>query len=642
MQGRWWRAHRNKTCIQAPHCRQGFQGPQNDSLKAHNSSPFSRFSNPPLLRLLPWGLQCKSAVVSVLCTEMRDPKNWHLPLLLVVILGLMGCSEGQIRLQSPKRLFDKLVAMKAISEETFYTLTGSTASFGTPTYGTILRGRAFYTPDPRRVEADGTEAGFHCDSSYCSSLKSEIDSWKANELHGGLGHIHGHRSLSTSSYSRGDLVPLPTKISGWDAFPLYSSGNTQCPPFGINSCDGAASVFWSLMFVLCSAKTQRMQPRVFWAACSVLQVVLFVDRGICTFAAKVEVAQGCGADAVVIVDHGTQEWTRETIRHNIIMSDDGKVRNIRIPSILVSKQDGEAFKEEIVSGEEPVLVELEWRMPSQWPVAVNFWADSGDVKEELCLSEGLYSKYPRLYCSFEPNAQVLGLTGSEVVQEALLESCLYWTTKTAPPGLKDAEFSREWWLYQQRLGDPRDGCSFDGEGKNAWGPTCSRRVLSEVLSGGQLRAVELCMADENGRRLLEFSKNNRGWTVVAVTINGARYSGQLTPESVLRAICSATAHPLTNKYRSEACNSIVVDSHTQGAPWLRANLDWRSFFFVLFLVVVICVGLSYLYYRYAKQQFVDRMQRRVQHEVQQQLQLYHRMEEPTPRKPAAAECNRLV
>ncbi|OEH73579.1 vacuolar sorting receptor [Cyclospora cayetanensis] len=505
----------------------------------------------------------------------------------------MGCSEGQIRLQSPKRLFDKLVAMKAISEETFYTLTGSTASFGTPTYGTILRGRAFYTPDPRRVEADGTEAGFHCDSSYCSSLKSEIDSWKANELHGGLGHV-----------------------------------------------------------------------------------VLFVDRGICTFAAKVEVAQGCGADAVVIVDHGTQEWTRETIRHNIIMSDDGKVRNIRIPSILVSKQDGEAFKEEIVSGEEPVLVELEWRMPSQWPVAVNFWADSGDVKataflqamapymlrlgadvrfqiiynvfsleggsEELCLSEGLYSKYPRLYCSFEPNAQVLGLTGSEVVQEALLESCLYWTTKTAPPGLKDAEFSREWWLYQQRLGDPRDGCSFDGEGKNAWGPTCSRRVLSEVLSGGQLRAVELCMADENGRRLLEFSKNNRGWTVVAVTINGARYSGQLTPESVLRAICSATAHPLTNKYRSEACNSIVVDSHTQGAPWLRANLDWRSFFFVLFLVVVICVGLSYLYYRYAKQQFVDRMQRRVQHEVQQQLQLYHRMEEPTPRKPAAAECNRLV
>ena len=31
--------------------------------------------------------------------------------------------------------------------------------------------------------------------------------------------------------------------------------------------------------------------------------------------------------------------------------------------------------------------------------------------EELCLSQGLYAKYRRLYCAFEPNAQVLGLTG---------------------------------------------------------------------------------------------------------------------------------------------------------------------------------------------------------------------------------------
>ncbi|CDJ35137.1 uncharacterized protein EMH_0095530 [Eimeria mitis] len=159
-------------------------------------------------------------------------------------------------------------------------------------------------------------------------------------------------------------------------------------------------------------------------------------------------------------------------------------------------------------------------MPAQWPVAVNFWADPGDAQattflqslapymlrlgahvrfqtiynvfsleggsEELCLSQGLYEKYPRLYCSFEPNAQVLGLTG------------------------------------------------------------------------GQKHSVDLCMADESGRRLLEFSKNNRGWSIVAMTINGARYSGQLAPEPVLRAICSATVNPMTNKYRAEECNDIVV------------------------------------------------------------------------------------
>lgn len=58
------------------------------------------------------------------------------------------------------------------------------------------------------------------------------------------------------------------------------------------------------------------------------------------------------------------------------------MRDIRIPSILISKVDGKAFEEEILAGKEPVLVELEWRMPAQWPVAVNFWADPGDVQGE--------------------------------------------------------------------------------------------------------------------------------------------------------------------------------------------------------------------------------------------------------------------
>ncbi|CDI85419.1 vacuolar sorting receptor protein, putative [Eimeria praecox] len=179
------------------------------------------------------------------------------------------------------------------------------------------------------------------------------------------------------------------------------------------------------------------------------------------------------------------------------------------------------------------------------------------------------------------------------------------------------------------------------QGKNAWGPACSKRVLSEVLSGGQLHAVELCMGDESGRRLLDFSKNNRGWSIVAMTINGARYSGQLAPEPVLRAICSATVNPLTNKYRAEECNDIVVDAHTEDAPWLRSMLDSRNFVFIFFMIIVICVGLSYLYYRYAKKQLTAGMQQRVQHEVQQQLQLYHRMEE-APGKPTIPERSPLV
>ncbi|CDI79694.1 vacuolar sorting receptor protein, putative [Eimeria acervulina] len=510
-----------------------------------------------------------------------------LVLLLLFLAALIQKCGAQLRVQSPKRLIDKLISMQAISEDNFFTIIGSTASFGTPAYGTTLRGRAFYTPHERREEADMTETGLHCDTSYCARLKDEIEEWKSTALQGGLAKECGLSSPLCLLFCRVSELPL--------------------------------------------ARFKRQRH----------VVVLFVDRGVCTFAAKVEAAQSCGADAVVVVDHGTQDWTRGMIRHNIIMSDDGKMREIHIPSVLIAQPEGDAIKEEILSGQEPVLVELEWRMPAQWPVAVNFWADPGDAQEELCLSQGLYEKYPRLYCSFEPNAQVLGLTGSEVVQESLLQSCLYSITKVTPPEMKEGEFSREWWLYHQRLGDVRDGCSFSGKGRNAWGPACSKRVLSEVLAGGQLRSVELCMEDESGRRLLDFSKNNRGWSIVAMTINGARYSGQLAPEPVLRAICSATVNPLTNQYRADECNDIVVDAHTEDAPWLRSMLDSRNLVFILFMIVVICLGLSYLYYRYAKKQLAEGMQQRVQHEVQQQLQLYHRMEE-APGKPVAPERSPLV
>ena len=56
------------------------------------------------------------------------------------------------------------------------------------------------------------------------------------------------------------------------------------------------------------------------------------------------------------------------------------MRDIHIPSVLIAQPEGDAIKEEILSGQEPVLVELEWRMPAQWPVAVNFWADPGDAQ----------------------------------------------------------------------------------------------------------------------------------------------------------------------------------------------------------------------------------------------------------------------
>ena len=55
------------------------------------------------------------------------------------------------------------------------------------------RGRAFYTPHERHEEADMTETGVHCDTSYCVRLKDEIEDWKSSALQGGLAKV---RSVS--------------------------------------------------------------------------------------------------------------------------------------------------------------------------------------------------------------------------------------------------------------------------------------------------------------------------------------------------------------------------------------------------------------------------------------------------------------
>lgn len=62
-----------------------------------------------------------------------------LVLLLLFLAALIQKCGAQLRVQSPKRLIDKLISMQAISEDNFFTIIGSTASFGTPAYGTTLR-----------------------------------------------------------------------------------------------------------------------------------------------------------------------------------------------------------------------------------------------------------------------------------------------------------------------------------------------------------------------------------------------------------------------------------------------------------------------------------------------------------------------
>lgn len=62
---------------------------------------------------------------------------------------------------------------------------------------------------------------------------------------------------------------------------------------------------------------------------------LIVLRGNCTFTTKVRNAQEIGASLVIIADNLFEKST------HIIMADDGHASSIHIPSIFISKMDGD-------------------------------------------------------------------------------------------------------------------------------------------------------------------------------------------------------------------------------------------------------------------------------------------------------------
>lgn len=68
-----------------------------------------------------------------------------------------------------------------------------------------------------------------------------------------------------------------------------------------------------------------------------------VDRGDCTFVTKVRNIERAGGSLAIIIDDINEDIS------NVIMSDDGTGTGIRIPAMLIGKNDGKILKEFLMS-----------------------------------------------------------------------------------------------------------------------------------------------------------------------------------------------------------------------------------------------------------------------------------------------------
>lgn len=299
--------------------------------------------------------------------------------------------------------------------------------------------------------------------------------------------------------------------------------------------------------------------------------IILVERGSCSFVTKVKVAQKKEAHAVIIVDtQGSTRTTRDI--QDIIVADDGYGSNVDIPSVLISREEGQKLIDPLLADPgTQVVVELNWDIPSENVVQVDLWMSSASVSSQKFLKDfkpkrEALNEYLRFmphyhvfsmdgskdykelcfdvsgkYCAEDPDGSG-SVTGYVVLMEDVRQLCIHELyTKSMDerisyqqhPTSESALYAAEWWLYASNY---LDECPLDGKSENAkFGPTCSLLAMKK-FGIHDVEKVEACVA-QTAEQKLQQQLTFTAWSPRALRINGWRYNGQLDGDLVTRAIC---------------------------------------------------------------------------------------------------------
>lgn len=383
--------------------------------------------------------------------------------------------------------------------------------------------------------------------------------------------------------------------------------------------------------------------------------IVMVRRGSCSFTTKVKVAQqNKQAHAVIIVDKEDSNL-KSSDMPNIIVADDGYGGDIHIPSVLIPKAEGRKLIE--AAKRDEVVIELAWDLPTNHVVTVDMWMSSASelthkfVKEfkpkRVVLNEvlvfnphyavfsmdgndpaiysGLCSDNTGRFCAEDPDGAGQ-VTGREVLEENVRQLCIHERTKVPRQsneivtmagafGAKP-EYSKEFWNYIVRF---LDECPLEAKDPTKrFGETCSLKVMREV--GIQTDPIVQCALTTKDEKLLH-ERDNPAWSPRALRINGWRYSGIMSAELVVQAVCSG----FINQPRE--CKRLLDDQGTRDyfahqLRMVKKGVTFGEMVTVLLVTALLGFFLMILYKRYLRKEMQNSLREEVMLEVQAQMGEY--------------------
>ncbi|CAD8171963.1 unnamed protein product [Paramecium octaurelia] len=368
---------------------------------------------------------------------------------------------------------------------------------------------------------------------------------------------------------------------------------------------------------------------------------VLIKRGACSFVTKVRHAQKAGYQLAIIEDDKAE------IIENITMSDDGTGYGLQIPSIFISKSDGEILtkylripKVNSEADQVQLLIKFDVRQQENVDALFAFSITSGETYKFLREFQPYYEKlknekfnftllYPLYqiigtpdrpidykncisygkYCSPDPDGRGVG-TGRMIVQETLRQLCIFNQSKDL------------WFDYMQSF---RDNCTSAQEFEG-----CSPKVQLEV--GIDNQKVEKCIRDQQSIRIFEVQneifnyKDNKIlddqlklWNTAGVQelpgiiINHQDYLGKVTGANVFLDICYSFETP------PESCGT-YVDGYifqTDSSTNLYLTIAIIIIVMVTFFVLLFCV-----YTKLIRKEFKESSQSQVNEMVTQYIQFY--------------------
>jgi len=379
--------------------------------------------------------------------------------------------------------------------------------------------------------------------------------------------------------------------------------------------------------------------------------IVMVRRGKCSFVTKVKVARKKGAHAVIIVDKENSVLTSNDIRR-IIVADDGYGDNVDIPSLLISRQDGQELINFAKMTNNQVIVEMAWDVPTNHVVIMDLWMSAGSRDSQRFLKEfapkrkalneaikfvphyhvfGMQSAtdYNNLctstdaqFCAEDPDGSG-PITGRDVVEEDVRQLCIHQVTKVKHINLDDnraghkmVEYAAPYWQYVEAF---QDSCPLDAaDVDKRFGKACSENLMRRFSI--DVDTVKRCVRQESDTKLRQETENI-AWSPRALRINGWRYSGSLDADLVTRAVCAGFVK------QPDACASLVepVDPFKNDKPPEPEGVGLGTFVMALLLVAAVTLAGLLLYKRSLTRHIHTTLREEVMLEVQAQMDTYKQL-----------------